>query len=231
MKYIFLIPARSGSKRLEDKNLRKVGNSPLLERAIKFAQSSSIKDSEIYLSSDSQEYLSFAVKLGAKTHLRTKKSSDDNALARDVVNEFLSTFSKLSLQNSVIVYLQPTSPLRLKRDLHKLIEIFNERKMPVFSAREVNHHPQKMLQMNETRIARKYLELGMPTQNTQDLESLWMANGSYYIFTPEQFLNHQDIPVLGALGIEIEAPDIDIDTESDIEYANYLIERGHFEDF
>jgi N-acylneuraminate cytidylyltransferase len=231
MKYIFLIPARAGSKRLVDKNLRKVGNFSLLERAIKFAQSSLIKDSEIYLSSDSREYLKFAEKLGAKTHLRSEHTSNDTALARDVVDEFLSTFSPSFLQNCAIVYLQPTSPIRLKSDLYKLIEIFNEKKMPVFSARDVKDHPEKMLRMNDSRIADKYLERGMPTQNAQNLESLWMANGSYYIFTPEHFINHQDIPVLGALGIEIEAPDIDIDTETDIEYAHYLIERGHFEDF
>ena len=55
-KYLFFIPARKGSKSLRNKNIKRIGKKTLLEIAIEHAKKLSIKDSYVYISTDSQKY-------------------------------------------------------------------------------------------------------------------------------------------------------------------------------
>ena len=84
-----LIPARSGSKGLKDKNIRLLNGKPLLAYSIEAAKESGLFD-EIMVSTDSQRYAEIAKQWGANVpFLRTGETSGDTASSWDVVKEVI----------------------------------------------------------------------------------------------------------------------------------------------
>ena len=81
---IAIIPARSGSKSIKNKNLKKVKGISLLERAIKFAKG--LKNiNRVIVSTDSEKYQSISIKLGAECpFIRPKRYSGDKNLDIEV---------------------------------------------------------------------------------------------------------------------------------------------------
>ncbi len=109
---IAVIPARSGSKGLPDKNIRNLNGMPLLAHSILQARETGIMD-EIFLSTDSREYAELAVKYGASVpFLRSRGLASDSASTWDCVREALGRYQALGKEYDIFVLLQPTSPLR-----------------------------------------------------------------------------------------------------------------------
>ena len=89
MKIIGIIPARSGSKGLKDKNIRPLNGKPLLAYSIDAAKESGIFET-IHVSTDSQEYAEIAKLYGADVpFLRDMLNSGDASSSWDVVREAL----------------------------------------------------------------------------------------------------------------------------------------------
>ena len=109
-KFIALIPARKGSKSIKNKNLYKISGKPLLYYTISAAKKSKIFD-QIFVSSDSKKILDYSANQNVSTIIRPRKYSNDFSSANDVVKHFINQNDKLK-KKDIIVYLQPTSPLR-----------------------------------------------------------------------------------------------------------------------
>ncbi|MFM2530890.1 cytidylyltransferase domain-containing protein, partial [Escherichia coli] len=86
LKKIAIIPARSGSKGLPNKNILMLLDRPLIAYTIEAAISSNIFD-KIIVSTDSLEYKYIAEKYGAEVILRTKELSSDSATSFMVVQD------------------------------------------------------------------------------------------------------------------------------------------------
>ena len=122
MDFVILIPARSGSKRIKNKNLRLFNNFPLIYWTIKAAKKSKIKD--IYLSTDSKKIMEFGLSHGIKVpFLRPNSISDDKAKMIDVMKHFCDFLGKTKTLKNIIL-LQPTSPLRSSQDINAAIDLF-----------------------------------------------------------------------------------------------------------
>ena len=117
-----IIPARSGSKSLPDKNISLLMGHPLLSYSISVALQCNFID-RVFVSSDSEKILDIAINYGAEAILRPPEISGD--LSRDV--EFLKHF-KLEIKDVVdsdlIVLLRPTHPLRNTEVLKKAFELY-----------------------------------------------------------------------------------------------------------
>ena len=130
MKIVALIPARSGSKELINKNIKEYKGIPLLVHSINVAlQSKYIKD--VYVSTDSEEYQEISIKYGSKvTPLRPKEISDDLSPDIDTFHHFIQMHKdkNLFIQDipDIIVHLRPTYPNRTVEMLDKAIEVFLE---------------------------------------------------------------------------------------------------------
>jgi CMP-N,N'-diacetyllegionaminic acid synthase len=124
---VALIPARSGSKGIKDKNIKLYKGLPLLVHSIKIALESEYID-DVYVSSDSEEYNNIAVKYGAKiTPLRSKEISDDLSPDIDTFKHFLKMYENNNLKiPDIIVHLRPTYPNRNLKLLNDTIEYFIE---------------------------------------------------------------------------------------------------------
>ena len=114
MKNIAIIPARSGSKGLKDKNIKALNGQPLLKYSIDAAISSRIFD-EIMVSTDSSHYAEIAKVCGASVpFLRSAENSEDKASSWNVVIEVLNYYKQIGQTFDTFCLLQPTNSSTLK---------------------------------------------------------------------------------------------------------------------
>lgn len=125
--FIFLICARSGSKGIKNKNLKKILNVPLVGWSINIAKKISTNN-KIIVSTDSTAIQRISKKYGAETpFLRPKKLSTSKASEFLVWRHALIEIEKkYKFMPKFIVSLPPTNPLRCKNDIKKAINLFKK---------------------------------------------------------------------------------------------------------
>src|ERR1035437_4268597 len=107
-----IVPARSGSKGLVNKNILPFKGIPLIAHTIQAAKDSGIF-SLVHVSTDSNEYAKIANEYGADVpFLRSDPLSKDSAKSIDVVDFVISEYLKQGKKYDYLALLQPTSPLR-----------------------------------------------------------------------------------------------------------------------
>ena len=118
MKVFALVTARSGSKGVPDKNIKHIGGHSLLDWSIKSSlKSQSI--TQVYLSTDSEDYTNIGKECGALVpFLRPKELASDTANDLDVIKHFLSVIDE---KPDALVHIRPTTPLRDPSILDKAI--------------------------------------------------------------------------------------------------------------
>lgn len=120
---IALIPARSGSKRIKNKNIKILGSHPLIAYTISVARSSNLY-SDVVVSTDSEEIASVAQKYGASVpFLRPKEYATDTSPDIQWVQHALRNLSSIST-NDCFSILRPTSPFRTIEMLKKAMKLF-----------------------------------------------------------------------------------------------------------
>lgn len=142
MKNIAIIPARSGSKGLKDKNIKKLNGKPLLTYSIEAAIKSKLFD-EIMVSTDSEKYAEIAKTAGANVpFLRSAVNSSDKASSWDTVIEVLKNYVRMGKIFDTVCLLQPTSPLRTAGDIIGAYEVLKQKSAnAVTSVCEVDYPP------------------------------------------------------------------------------------------
>jgi len=124
-KVVAFIPARSGSKRVPDKNIRFLGGHPMLAYSIRAAVESNVFDSVI-CATDSEEYAEIARYYGAEVpFLRSEEISGDKSPDIDWVVWMLSALKDQGRAFDVFSILRPTSPFRLPDTIRRAWEIFS----------------------------------------------------------------------------------------------------------
>jgi CMP-N,N'-diacetyllegionaminic acid synthase len=142
MSAIAIIPARSGSKGLPDKNIRLLNGIPLMAYTIQAAKESGCF-SEIHVSTDSPQYAQIASDFGAQTpFLRSMDTSSDTASSWDVVKEVLQEYEKRGKTFDKVMLLQPTSPLRNSNDIKECFNMMDSVSAnSIISVCEMDHSP------------------------------------------------------------------------------------------
>ena len=113
-----VIPARGGSKGVHKKNLHPLNGKPLLYYSVTAALEASLID-EVYVSSDDDEILSYAMTLGAKTIKRPEEISSDTSSSEDALIHFAEN---VEFEN--LIFLQATSPLMTPTILDEAMAAF-----------------------------------------------------------------------------------------------------------
>jgi CMP-N,N'-diacetyllegionaminic acid synthase len=119
-----IIPARSGSKGLPDKNIRKINGKPLLAYSIEFARQCDFID-RIFCSTDSSEYAQIAIKYGAEApFLRSAVASIDSAMEEDILLDLRKSFFLHGIEEpDFVVWLRPTFIFRSISHVKECVEI------------------------------------------------------------------------------------------------------------
>ncbi|MBT3515294.1 MAG: acylneuraminate cytidylyltransferase family protein [Nitrospina sp.] len=165
---VALIPARSGSKEVKNKNILKVNGFPLLAFSVRAALLSKEID-RVVVSTDSLQYKKLALEFGAEVpFLRPKTISGDKSNDYEFVNHALDWFStEEGIIPSYIVQLRPTSPLRDPKLIDKAIREFKKSKRAT-ALRSV--HPMSESAYKCFHVKNKYLEC--ICTRSSDLDSL-----------------------------------------------------------
>jgi CMP-N,N'-diacetyllegionaminic acid synthase len=184
---IALIPAREGSKRVPNKNIRLLGEHPLLAYTIRAAIDSGIF-SEVMVSTDSPVYADIARHYGASVpFLRPKEFSGDSSPDIDWIEHTLRHFSTTGREFDCFSILRPTSPFRLPETIQRAWNVF-------FSAGEIDslravekckQHPGKMWVVRNKKMfpLLPFMLNGQPwhSNQTQFLPEIYVQNASLEI--------------------------------------------------
>ncbi len=126
---IAIIPARSGSKSIKNKNLQVINGKSLLQRAVEFALK--IENiSKVIVSTDSIKYQKLAISYGAECpFLRPKKISGDTSFDIDVFKHCLNWMSEnQKFYPDIVINMRPTYPFREIKDFNYAIKKISNNK-------------------------------------------------------------------------------------------------------
>ncbi len=123
---ICLIPARSGSKRIKNKNIINFFGKPIISYAIQLAKKSKLFD-EVIVSTDSRRVAKIAINYGAKIpFIRPKNISDDYSKDIQVINHFLNFKHQKKKKYNFLCYLYPINPLLKISTLKKCFNLIKK---------------------------------------------------------------------------------------------------------
>jgi CMP-N,N'-diacetyllegionaminic acid synthase len=224
---IAIIPARSGSKGLPDKNIRILNGKPLIAYSIDAAREAGIFD-EIFLSTDSRKYADIAVQYGANVpFLRSDELATDTASSWDCVREAIDQYHTIGKDFDIFVVLQPTSPLRTPQDIVAAVEtMMLNNADAVVSVCEADHSPLWCNTLPENKSLNGFLRQEILTKTRQELPTYYRINGAVYVVRTEYFLRSENIYDCSSFAyIMPRENSVDIDTPLDFSIAEYLLIR------
>ena len=182
---ICIIPARSGSKRIKNKNIKKINGTPLIAITIKIAKNSKLFK-RIIVSTDSPKIASISKKYGAEVpFLRSKKLSDDFSPTYKVIIDTINKIGSSKEKFHFCIY--PTSVLIDKNDLKKALVKIQETKSN-FICPIVKY---KSSPFRSFLIKKSYIQHTWPSykmKRSQDLKDLYYDTGSFYIYRTSSLL-------------------------------------------
>ena len=215
MKNLFIIPARSGSKGIKDKNIQTINGIPLFVWSIIHARYLSSDGDYICVSSDSEKYLSIAKNWGADPLKRSKKLSADNAFTEPVMEDVINQYDLDEEDN--IFLLQPTSPLRSKKSLDKFTNLIKNNVDSGLSVKETYQF--EWIQKNQNIYKPNYIE----RPRRQDMEPKYIENGSVYFTKLKYFRKYTNrVSVNSQLVIMDDFESIEIDNIEELELVKNL---------
>lgn len=222
-------PARGGSKGVALKNLRQLNGVPLIAHVGRVVQALPYVDRAI-VSTDHQGIADVAIASGLECpFFRPEKLSGDRIADWDVLNHALLTMESIDhVQYDIIVMLQPTSPFRKPADVTSVIErliIGKYDSVWTISLTDSKQHPVKQLLFDGSQM-RYYDKDGGKIIARQQLPSVYHRNGIAYAITRECLVDKKSIIGSNASAIVIEGSMVNIDTEEDIIWAEFLLSRS-----
>lgn len=222
-KFLGVIPARSGSKGLPNKNIKLLRGKPLLAWAIEEALKSICLD-QVIVSTDSKDIADIAMKYGAFVpFLRSKKLATDESPTIDTV---LDLIQKLP-QYDYVVLLQPTSPLRTFKDIESAINIVKTTNIKsLVSVNESDESPYWMYKMNSSNVLSPVIENAKFISRRQDLPKSYIVNGAIYIAHVDYLLANRSFIGAESVGYVMgKENSLDIDTADDFRKVETILER------
>jgi len=222
-----IIPLRSSSKRLKNKNIRKVENIPLCIYSISQSIKSKIFD-KVVIACDSKKYFqiikNYFIKNNKKRDLknvyfflRSKKNSQSNSKTEYVIQEVL----KNEVNYDYIFLIQATSPLIISKDIKNCMNLLIKKKLDsIFSS----YQDDKFIWKNDKNLKPINYKIKNRPMKQMFKNNLYVENGAIYAFKLSGFKINKN-RLFGKIGTVImpKSRSIDIDTKKDLdEFSNIL---------
>lgn len=229
MKILALIPARGGSKGVPRKNIKLLGNKPLLQYTSDIALASN-KIAKVVLSSDDDEIIEVGRRLGIETPFkRPNNLAQDKSPTLPVILHAIDFYEKQGVFFDAVCLLQVTSPFRTVDFLNKAIETFIQQKTDsLVSVLEVPHeyNPHWTFEVSENNTLKLATGEEEIISRRQELPKAYHRDGSIYI-TKTSVLKEEKSLYGKSIAYVVSNQDdyVNIDTMSDWEKAEELIAK------
>lgn len=181
MKFISVIPARSGSKGLKNKNIYPINNKTLISYTFKQIKESKLKNSYVLTNSKLIKKIASKYKINNQ-YVRPNSVSKSTSSLIDTIYHFFNWTEKKKIFFDYLMVLQPTSPLRSYQDINKSIDIIRKKKCKsLFSISESLEHPYETINVKKKKW--KYvLKKSKNFYRRQDFDiKSYFINGAIYI--------------------------------------------------
>lgn len=186
---IAVIPARSGSKRIVDKNIKDFYGKPIIAWSIQVAQETNLF-SKIIVSTDSKKIADLAIKFGAEVpFIRPKKLSGDHVGTIDVISHAITKMTKKDFQINDVCCIYAASPLIKSDDIKKSYDIFHKEKwLYSFPVTEFEYPIYRSFMINNGKKLKMIYPEHFNTRS-QDLKKVYHDAGQFYWGTKETWLS------------------------------------------
>lgn len=228
MRNLAIIPARSGSVGLKDKNIKLLNGKPLLVYSVDAAKQSEQFDM-IVVSTDSELYAQIARKNGAEVpFLRSKELSSNTASSWDVVKDLILYYEKKNIIFDTVTLLQPTSPLRKAEHICQGFALLEEKSAnAIVSVCEMDHSPLWSNTLPEDGNMKQFLREEIVSSPRQSLPEYYRINGALYIVRVDYLLSKENIYEEKCFAhVMPRCSSIDIDDDIDFKLAGLLLETN-----
>ena len=225
-KILCIIPARSGSKGLPDKNIMDFKGQSLLSWSIEHAQQSKYsKNMKIIVSTDSEKYAEISKQYGAEVpFLRPNNISGDMSTDFECIKHCVDWLKENeNYEPDIILHLRPTQPCRKIEHVNLAIETFINNRDKYDSLRSVipvEKSPYKMYSINNDELKPLFDEVNNIkepyNQARQLLPQCYLHNGYIDILNTDILTNNTISGTKMYPFIMDTDNNIDIDEEKDI---------------
>jgi len=222
---LFLIPARAGSKGLPKKNIKQLGERPLIGYSIEFALQNAVNDDIICISTNDIDVIEIAKNNYdiEVPFIRSEELSNDTASSFDVIIDAINFYKQSGHFFEKIMLLQPTSPFRTQDDFRKINDIYRMTGADmVVSVKKSKESPYYTLFQEDNMGCLKKIYTNNNYFTRQECPPVYVYNGSIYLVNTEKFIELKNFNFEKI--VKFEMPDsrsIDIDTHLDWIAAEY----------
>ncbi len=225
-----IIPARSGSKGVPNKNMRTLYGHTLIDWAITSCKKSKLIN-EVLVSTDSEEYRDHALSKGAKVpFLRPKEISNDFSTDFEFINHALDWFKENTNEPEIIALIRPTTPIRDPKIIDDAINKFSELDniTSLRSVHEMSESSYKTFEISENghlnSICSNSFDLDQANMARQSFPNTYVGNGYIDLFR-SKFIRKEKLLYGNRVYAYITPVTWEVDHENDFEILNYQLSR------
>lgn len=208
-----VVTARGGSKGIPHKNLREVAGRPLLAWSIAAGRTSRYID-RLVLSSEDDEIIAAALRLGCEVpFVRPPRLAADDTPGIEPVLHALEQLPGYDY----VVLLQPTSPLRISKDIDCCLELCEQQGAPAcVSVRRSRENPCFTFCVGPDGRMSPVVSNGNHGGRRQDFPDFFVLNGAVYVAQPEWLKRTRSFVAEGAIAYVMPGErSLEIDEEDD----------------
>lgn len=223
---------RSGSKGVKKKNIRSLGGIPLFAHAGRAILNSQAyrEDGTLLVNTDSEEYARIANQYGATTpFIRPASMAGDGSPIRDSIDYTYKFFEERGEMFDLFALIQATSPFTVSADLDRAVAVLKDgpRVESVISVTEADVPPVWCNTLDETLSMKNFLAKEIRQKNRQELPKYYRITGAIRMARWAEFRdNNYDWYFDDSKALIIDrSRSIDIDSEEDFSYAEFLMQR------
>jgi len=224
MKRLAIIPARSGSKGLKDKNIIELCGKPLIAYSIEAAVNTNLFD-RVIVSTDSEIYAKISRQYGAEVLMRGEELSNDNSTTYMVLEDILK--NKILDTYDYFVLLQPTSPMRNAQHIIEAVEKFEQKfkRFDFLVSMKESEHAKVLVNPIDEDESLKFFDINFSNYRRQGYKD-YSPNGAIFIAKPDSYLKQKHFFGARSLSYIMQAKDsVDIDGPIDLLLAKILMSQ------
>jgi len=228
MKIIASVCARGGSKGVYKKNIRQLAGKPLIAHTIETALKCKDID-RVIVSSDDHEIIKISEEYGAEApFIRPKELAEDTSPKWPVFQHLVKYLEDNKGENvDILVDLDPTSPLRKVQDIENCIDMLKNSEADIIVTVQKSR---KNPYFNMVEQCGEYVSLVKkninPVTRRQEAPAVYSMNASIYAVWRDFLFSHDSIFDGKVKAYVMSELAIDIDSEIDFQFIEFLIEKG-----